>query len=224
MKLILIEGVGFGEQNHLLNELSLYSIEAKSYDIDQPFSAEFKAQVEAAGWIVFRSRWSATVEESVFIKTLLKKHHAYFEALDELVKEKKVKVIGIGRGALLWLSWLEKTKKIESALKWTPETFMTNSWVDTKVYTNSDTSIVIRAMVSGRAFLLRPNTGGMSTKTWVKIEDREVGWVFEEAIYLSLVDVLSLSERAQLPDFGYEDLSAISTRSNLIQKLLAGEM
>ncbi len=224
MKVVLIEGFGFGEQSHLFNELSLHAIDTKSFDIDLPFSSEFKTQVEDAGLVIFRSRWSATAEENIFVKTLFKKHLAYFEVLDKLVCTNKVKVIGIGRGALLWLEWLNFTKKIETPLQWSPEDYVTNSWVNSKVHTQHNSTISIPSLISGRAHLLRLNLGGMAVRTWVEQQEKAVGWVINEGLYLSLVDVLALSERAQLPDFGYEDLSSISTRSNIVQMILAGSM
>ncbi|HVJ63872.1 MAG TPA: hypothetical protein VM901_01315 [Bdellovibrionota bacterium] len=224
MSVTLIEGIGFGEQSNFQNELSLFSIDARSVDLDQLVAKDLRTSLPTGAVVVFRSRWSATVEERIFIKTLVKRHQASLEVLSELLKEKKISVVAIGRGAVLWLEWLKQSGVIESELNWTPEAFNSNSWIDTKVHTLSNTTVSIRAMVSGRAFLARPNFGGHSVRTWVDFGDRNIGWVIHDNLYLSPVDVFSLSERAQLPDFGYEDLSMISTRSNLLQMIMTGQM
>lgn len=224
MKLTLIEGMGLGEQNHFQNELSLYDFTAKVYDFDQAFSASFKTEIDGSVLVVLRSRWSATVEENLFVKALVKKYQPYFEVLSELLAAEKIKLVAMGRGALLWLEWLAITQKMGAPLVFYPQDFATSTWVDTKIRTLSNTLVSIRSSVSGHASLQTPDFGALAARPWIENGENTVGWVVENRTYLSLLDVFSLSERAQLPDYGYEDLSAISTRSNVIQMLVSGEM
>lgn len=224
VKVLLAEGLGFGEQSHLLNELALQDISAETYDFEQAYSADFKKCMESSSMLVLRSRWSASIEENLLVRTLVKKHHSYFEAIDEMVRGGSLKLVAVGRGALLWLEWLRVQGKLGSQVRWSPESLPTGLWVDSKIYTKRLTTVSMRVLLSGRATISGLNLGGSEVRPWVEFRDQAIGWVVNRDVYLSLVDVFALSERAQLPDYGYEDLSAVATRSNLVRMLLDGEM
>lgn len=224
MDILLMEGVGFAEQSPFHTELTLQEVSSQIFDIDQPFEASFVELAEKSKFVIFRSRWAATAEENLFTRMLVKKHLAYFDLLHELMLKGKIKVVAVGRGALLWLEWMRVRDMLGSPIRWKPETLPSSSWIETQVFTQHKTTIAMRSLVSGRALIYGLNLGGAKVTPWVEYHSNPVGWIVNDNLYLSIVDVFALSERAQLSDYGYEDLSSVSTRSNLIQMLLAGEM
>lgn len=223
-KITLVKGLGLGDQSHLLSELLLQDIQAKSVDFDSPFESSFKTQIESSNLVVMRSRWSSTVEENIFVKSLARKHHSYFESLHESLKAEKIKVVALGRAALIWLEWFKVQKFMSASPTWSKANMASGSWIDTKISTKNSSTISIRGLLTGRAFMDSVNFGKLSVKPWVEFNEKPVGWIIGERLYISTIDLLALSERAQLSDYGYEDLSMISTRSNLIQMLLNGEV
>jgi len=225
MQVLIFEGVYFGEQQHLSSELALNGFEVKVVNLDHSYSEDFEAELEKAQLVILRSRWSASVEESVLTKLYSKKYSAYVKSLSKSVSEKKVKLLLIGRGALFGLSSELLSATVDTNIKWKALNFLNKTWVDTSIRTKGHTKLGLRALLSGRAIPQGLNPcGDLKIEPWAKDENTCYGWSVGTNIYLSFVDLLSLSERAQLPDYGYEDLSGITNRIAFLNLFQSGEL
>lgn len=206
----VFEGPGFGDQGDVVRSLEFAGLRVHRVSAGAG-SLRLRStsipELAESDLIVLRSPWSATPDEILYSRVLAERLQAVLPLKGDAT------VLGVGRGALVVLASLLGDL---SSLEWTSCFEDSSKWIDVMSRT-SRASVSLKAFVHGRA------TAKVSGpfEPWLTHETAgPVGWHHQGRIWLSLVDVLSYAERAQLPEFGYADLTRVPTQSQIVEQIV----
>jgi hypothetical protein len=225
-ELAIIEGPGFFDQDDLLNlsELSAYRIKKITWN-----DAKLAQECEVPQVFLLRGAWTAGLEERLLVRQLAT---ALAPGLEVIERRQKAGgtgsplLIGMGRGALVVLASKAFGLCDFDTLEWEPCLVKEGPWVRVKL--SAQASDPLPALVQGRA---RPVIKGGRLKElepWLRArrpdggEDDVLGLKLGNQILLSFVDLLAYSDRAQMPDYGYKELTAVPTQSKILAMLVNG--
>jgi hypothetical protein len=207
---VLFEGPGFGDQGDVARSLGFAGLKAQRVSAgggSRRLGPGDLPDVSSADFFVLRAPWSATPEEILY-STLLA------ERLKDVLPLSggSASLLGVGRGALVLLAAILGDL---SKLDWTSAFEDSSKWIDVSA-NGGGRSLSLKAFVHGRAVF---NVEHPRLEPWITHETAgTVGWKIDGRIWISLVDILSYSERAQLPEFGYADLTQVPTQAQVIER------
>jgi hypothetical protein len=186
------------------------SLEKLNYEVKVgPLSAIPECDV-----VIMRGPWIPTSEEKLFSKILSK----VFATAASKLANTKTRFLGIGRGALIIL--------FSDALKFTAEDWdwdkaegSPGPWIKTTI--DGVPQSLFHSLLFSKIHPSIESLIKTPLKSWLKTEICDVGWrSSDNRILLSLVDPCALLDPAQLPDFGYADLSNVKTQAAILDLLL----
>ena len=217
MKIVVIEGPGFADQEDLVSELKTLGAQVTLVPVSLGHDRWDSQALLQAELIILRAPWTATPEEKVLSVLLERQLRPLFEKFgDPETGGHAPKLLGIGRGALILLEsgLIPENLRVET---WIPALRERGPWLSAQVL---PTDLVLPALVSGRYLPKFAAPIPKEVSEWISFEGECVGWRLGPGLLLSFVDILAFSDRSQLEEFGYMDLFDIPTRLAFLEKLV----
>ena len=218
---VVLEGSGFSDQGDVCRNLELQGAQVlrclMPADLATPSLDLRLPELGQATHLLLRGNWTAEPEEVLLVNLLAARLR------DQLKLQGNQVFVGIGRGALVLMNLLFGSL---ADFEWQDAFEDQSKWLQLKKVEQPATEWM--GFLQGRAIFRIPDQcvgpyAGFKVSPWLRTEAGDpIGWHIDHRIFFSLVDPLAYAERAQLPEFGYTDLTSIPTQSILLEQLLGG--
>jgi hypothetical protein len=209
-KIMLLSGSGFSDYSELAFLFNSADVQFETFDVNVfGYSIHNFSDMELDG-LIFGAPYSLAPHELLMDKLLAKK----VAPILDLCWERKIKVLGLGRGALIFWEWMlgDKWRRWKAARTWNPgealadcEIFVNNNW---------------RHLPCGRLgeeIIVPQHADFTKWETFVRHSEETLGWNVG-TFYLSLVDVLAYMNKSQIEDYGYSTEFSKNEFSGLLLK------
>lgn len=217
---LVFHGSGLSQQGDLIQTLT--EMQKKVKAIDVPVSGIRRDELSSVSnctVAVIRGPWTANPEESLFAELLSHRLGPFWELFERRLKgADPIKLICIGRGALALMSSPVLRSQVQGEVTWDPMFRDRGPWVNARWPEMKEN---LQCLVLGRAVpRIEYSPRPVEVKEWIRIEAQSLGWHRGPNLWWSLVDPLAVSDRAQLPNYGFEDLLAIKTQATVLKMIL----